>query len=208
LSNIHQNLHIPTVILAGGQGNRLGGLDKCLLKIGDTTILNRIINSLNQQQCSAVLNANGEPQRFASYPLTVISDLENRDRGPLAGIISMMQHLDSIEEPSDWFLSVPGDSPFLPNSLLASVVDKVRPDTDIVYCKSGTRDHFVTALWSRRLYDALSAYLNDGARSVGKFIFQHNYQCAVFNTGTIDPFFNINTAEQLAQANHYASSKT
>ncbi|VUD51987.1 Molybdenum cofactor guanylyltransferase [Thalassocella blandensis] len=204
--------NIPTVILAGGRGTRLGVADKCLATVGNTTILQHQINTLKPQASALFLNVNGDVSRFSRYELPTICDAMFEDAGPLAGIASTLLELQALEVKQmnagfkPWLITVPSDCPFLPADLVMQLVNAINTTpTDIAYCKSGDRDHFVCGIWSADILPPLLAYLSQGKRSVGEFIFAHDYQVVEFQLSStgFDPFFNINTPEQLAAAQTY-----
>ncbi len=198
---------IPAVILAGGCGERMGGRDKCLLPLGERTLLAHIVQRLSGQ-CSAIyLNANGDATRFNEYGLEVIPDQHMPAIGPLGGLHSGLLHTVHSEPENkaspQWLLTVPGDCPFLPEDLLARLIKASDSSTEVVYCHSAGRDHFVVALWSCNIVPKLAAFIGSGKRSVSAFIQTLSHQYVEFekdNTFDIDPFFNINTHEQWQHA--------
>lgn len=205
---------VPTVILAGGRGTRLGITDKCLSTLGSSTILEQQIRILNAQTDILYLNVNGDVSRFSQFELPTICDAMFEDAGPLAGIASTLLELQAIEVKQmnaafiPWLITVPSDCPFLPADFICRLVNAITTTaTDIAYCKSGGRDHFVCGIWSAEILPALLAYLSQGNRSVGDFIFAHDYQVVEFEQSDTmpDPFFNINTPDQLAKAQAYFS---
>jgi molybdopterin-guanine dinucleotide biosynthesis protein A len=227
--------NIPIVILAGGAGSRMGGVDKCLVNLDGEVLLERLLRNLEKQTNTVMLNINGDIDRFSPHirqhsKVGIVPDTFPGALGPLAGIASAMSALaeygsnesDSGDRggDSDWLLTVPGDCPFLPDNLLdvllieasnsVAIAPPTTPQnqsTDIVFCRSANRDHFVVGLWSRKLFTDITNFLNSGERSVGKFIFSHSYLSVNFDNEAIDPFFNINTPDQLKMANQYLCKK-
>lgn len=190
----------------------MGSIDKCLLPLGQTTILQAIVDRLTPQASTLYLNANGDANRFAPYALPIIQDSVFSDAGPLTGVASSLLELQTREtrtkypETSRWLLTVPGDSPFLPEDLTSHLLNAVdKTSADIAYAKTELEDHYVFALWSIDLLAALMDYLATGQRSVKEFIQAQDYQAVDFplTDDKLDPFFNINTPEQLREAEHH-----
>lgn len=189
----------PVVILAGGEGSRMGGLDKCLLSLGGATILSRLITGLMKQSHQLYLNVNGDGERFAPCALPRIPD-RLPGIGPLGGLASAMEFLDAQKAPCNWLLSVAGDCPFLPDDLLPRLLAAAEHDQDVIYCRSKRRDHFVIALWSRSVLPRLVSYIEGGGRSVGAFVRQLRHKKVTFEHTPVDPFFNINTEQHWHRA--------
>ena len=109
------------LVLAGGLARRMGGGDKALIRIGDETILQRALDRLKPQVSGIVLNANGDPARFASFGLPVVADSVPDFAGPLAGILAGLDWVAANKPSIEWVVSVPGDCPFLPRDLVAKL---------------------------------------------------------------------------------------
>ncbi len=216
---------IPVVILAGGKGKRLGEVDKCLLPLSEqhhdethvpVTILSELLSRLTPQTERIYLNANGDARRFGDLPYPVIQDGSFPDAGPLAGVASILLELQSRDVKKDlqyahqWLISVPGDCPFIPLDMVDKLITTVnQTSADIAYCKSGDRDHFVAGIWSINVLANLLDYLKQGKRSVGAFIQSLDYEVVTFESKEgVDPFFNINTAEQLQAAQKHFEQQT
>src|ERR1035437_2184856 len=109
----------PTLglVLAGGLARRMGGGDKARIEIGGVSILDRVLACLSAQCSGIIINANGDPERFADTGLTVVPDNVPGFAGPLAGILAGLDWLAAQENGIEWLLSVPGDCPFLPDDL-------------------------------------------------------------------------------------------
>lgn len=211
---------IPIVILAGGMGQRMGGIDKCLLSLGDSSVLAVISKNLLSQSRHVYLNINGDASRFSSNTLPIIKDECETPIGPLGGLLSACHHVLNNHPLSHWFMTVAGDSPFLPQNLLVSLLDAAQADSEdkpkdpnkkkpeVIFCRSHERDHFIISLWSREIAPKLQHFTEQGGRSVGRFIQMLNHQSLTFDDLTIDPFFNINTQEQWLEAQAVAASST
>ncbi|MDO5657422.1 MAG: molybdenum cofactor guanylyltransferase MobA [Paracoccus sp. (in: a-proteobacteria)] len=191
----------PAVILAGGLATRMGGGDKCLLRVGDRTLLSRIIARLRPQAGPLALNANGDPARFAAYTLPVLPDGIEGYAGPLAGILAGMDW--AAELGASHILSVAGDTPFFPADLAA----RLRASGDFALAASHDeegilRRHPTFGLWPVALRDDLRAALQDGLRKIVLWTDCHGAVTVPFPQGAQghDPFFNINTPEDIARA--------
>jgi len=193
------NSDIPIVILAGGKGTRMGGVDKCSLQIDHSTILSRLITILQGQSKHLYLNVSGDNERFSPYHLPIIRDRFEPSIGPLGGLYSALVYMEKHHSTS-WLLTVPCDCPFLPENLLSALLSNSIESYEVVFCHSDNRDHFVISLWSSRILLKLKKYIHQGKKSVGGFIQQLQHQRIGFPHIPVDPFFNINTEQQLLQA--------
>ena len=195
------NNAMPAIVLAGGRAQRMGGGDKCLRLLAGRPILARIVDNLRPQVGTILLNANGDPARFADFGLTVVPDDLPTHPGPLAGILAGLDWI-AVHEPQTVFaLSVSGDCPFLPANLAARIAARSTDDADIVLTESAGRVHPVIGLWRVDLrQDLRRALIEDGLRKVERFCDRHRWVAANFPVGLCDPFFNINTEEDLAAA--------
>lgn len=193
---------IAVVVLAGGQAIRLGGGDKGRRLIGGTSILNRVVARMRLQTELVLLSANGPPDRFSDLGLTVIGDGDAEPQGPLGGLLSAMRWLRQNAPEITGLISVPADCPFLPADLVDRLVTAGgREPGKIPMAASGGRLHPVVALWSLNLFDALAEVLaTPGSRSVLKFADLYGVLTEEFNADPVDPFFNVNTPDDLATA--------
>src|SRR5688500_15344816 len=110
---------IVGVILAGGRAERMGGGDKCLRQVAGETILARVIARVRPQVEALVLNANGDPARFASYGLPVVPDSVPDFAGPLAGVLAGLEWAEAHQPHAHYVVTVPSDGPFVPRDLVA-----------------------------------------------------------------------------------------
>ncbi|WP_435169330.1 molybdenum cofactor guanylyltransferase MobA [Falsirhodobacter sp. 1013] len=182
------------VILAGGRAQRMGGGDKCRLDLGGTTIIAEVLRRLRPQCGRMALSANGDPARFADLGLPVLPDSEPDHPGPLAGLLVGMDHAASLG--ADRVLTVAGDTPFLPPDLYA----RLQGDGAIALASSNGVRHPVVGLWRVDLRDDLRAALRRGERAVGRWALDHGARLVDFPVQAHDPFFNVNTAEDLEVA--------
>lgn len=205
---MNERAGIAGIVLAGGKATRLGGGDKPLLKIGGRPILTRVLERLAPQVEVVALSANGDPARFAEFGLPVLPD-EGEQAGPLSGILRGMGWAAKSGHPR--LLTVAGDTPFFPTDLAARLSDATAGDDRMVaVATSGGRNHPVFALWPVSLAARLRDFLaRSGTFSVTAFLRQHETVGVEFPMRTlsgreVDPFFNINTPEDLAMADEIA----
>jgi molybdopterin-guanine dinucleotide biosynthesis protein A len=195
------------VVLAGGLARRVGGGDKSLREIGGRTVLARVIARLEPQCESLVINANGDPKRFASFGLPVIADGVKDAPGPLAGILAALDWAAANRPNAAWILSAPADCPFLPGDLVARLSQAVIADNaELAVAASRGQSHPVIGLWSATLREALrQALLAEGLRKVGQWTARRQLATVAWPAEPLDPFFNINTIDDLAEAERLAA---
>lgn len=184
------------MILAGGKSRRLGGGDKCLLPLGDRPILAHVIERIAPQCAALALNANGDPGRFSAFGLPVIPDPLPGQPGPLAGVLAGLDWAAGLGHTT--LLTVAADQPFLPPDLVARLSTGTTPVTCAL---SHGRHHWLTAVWQVDLRDRLHhALTRDGLARVEDFLSQSGWAAIDFGTAQPDPFFNVNSANDLATA--------
>ena len=190
------------VLLAGGLSRRMGGGDKNLRMLGGRTILERIIAVARPQVDALVLNANGDPARFAGFGLPVAADVVEGYAGPLAGVLTGLDWARTNAPGAQWVASFATDAPFIPTDLVARLMAAVeREGADLACARSDGRDHPVFGLWPVRLADDLRrAMVEEGLRKVDVWTARHRLAVADFSTDPVDPFFNTNRPEDLDEA--------
>jgi molybdenum cofactor guanylyltransferase len=199
---------VPGAILAGGQSRRMGGGDKALLDVGGRSLLARVVDRIAPQCDGLVLNANGDPGRFASFGLPVVDDAVPGHAGPLAGVLAVLDWAAAHRPGVERVLTVPADCPFLPRDLVQRL-DAARrgAGADIACAASGGRTHPVIALWPVATRDALRRALTDeGLRKVGLWTARHATVSVAWDDTPADPFFNANAPEDLAEARRLAEA--
>src|ERR1051325_5955483 len=148
-------IETSALVLAGGLARRMGGGDKALIRIGNETILERAFDRLKPQVSGIVLNANGDPARFASFGLPVVADSVPDFAGPLAGILAGLDWVATNRPGIEWVVSVPGDCPFLPRDLVAKLhAARIAEGKPLACAHSGDWRHPVAALWQGGLREA------------------------------------------------------
>ena len=158
-------------------------------------------------QCSRIIiNANGDPARFADIGLPVVADSVPDFAGPLAGILAGLDWAAAHARDNEWLASVPGDCPFLPKNLLARLHEaRLAADTPLACARSGEWRHPVVGLWPVRLRDDLRrALVSEGLRKIDLWTVRHSVAVADWPDTPIDPFFNVNTPEDAARAEEIA----
>ncbi|MFL4971357.1 MAG: molybdenum cofactor guanylyltransferase MobA [Xanthobacteraceae bacterium] len=196
------------LVLAGGLARRMGGGDKALIHIGEATILERVLARIAPNCAGIVLNANGDPTRFARFGLPVISDDVAGFAGPLAGILAGLDWAASHEPDIDWVVSVPGDCPFLPRDLVQRLHAARRDAGSPLACaQSGAWRHPVVGLWRVALrHDLRHALVDEDLRKIEVWTARHGVALAEWPAQPVDPFFNVNTPEDVAEATRLASA--
>lgn len=198
----------PTLglVLAGGLARRMGGGDKPLKTVGGVTILDRAIERMRPQCASLVINANGDPVRFAATGLPVVADDVPDFAGPLAGILAGLDFAAAHAPSIEYVASVPGDCPFLPRDLVARLHEaRQAQGTPLACAKSGDWRHPVVALWPLALRgDLRQAVVGEGLRKIEVWTARHGVALAEWPVTPVDPFFNVNTPEDVEAADRIA----
>ena len=191
-------MRILAVIVAGGRSSRMGR-EKAFELIGRRTIMSRIVERLSGQVSAVVINANGNVERFRDLGLPVIGDVREDVGTPLAGLHAALCFANEQDFAS--VLTVPSDCPFLPLDLAGRLAAE---GGDAAIAASGGQAHYLTGLWSRHLLEDLEQALDqpprlqDWARRCGAAVVE-------WPAVPFDPFFNVNTPEELAEAEQIAA---
>jgi molybdopterin-guanine dinucleotide biosynthesis protein A len=200
----------PTLglVLAGGLARRMGGGDKARIEIGGASILDRVLVCLSAQCTGIVINANGDPTRFADTGLTVIPDNVPDYPGPLAGILAGLDWLAAQDNGIEWLVSVPGDCPFLPEDLVEKLHmarRKMGAGVPLACARSGEWRHPVVGLWPLALRaDLRKALVEEDLRKIEVWTARHGVAIAEWPVEPVDPFLNVNTPEDAARAERIA----
>lgn len=197
------------LVLAGGLARRMGGGDKALIRIGSETILDRALARLAPQTSGIVLNANGDPSRFAAFGLPVVADSVPDFAGPLAGILAGLDWVAANRPATAWVVSVPGDCPFLPRDLVAKLHEARAAEGKLLACAhSGDWRHPVIGLWQVGLREDLRhAITVEDLRKIEVWTARHGVALADWPTEPVDPFFNVNTPEDVERATELAAAE-
>jgi molybdenum cofactor guanylyltransferase len=194
------------LVLAGGLARRMGGGDKPMRVIAGRSMLTRVIDRIAPQCDALVLNANGDTARFAAFGLPVVVDSVADFPGPLAGILAGLDWAAQHRPDIRWILSAPGDCPFLPRDLAASLHRaRSTENAELAVASSAGQTHPVVGLWNVALrHDLRHALMNEQLRQVGRFMARYRLATVNWPTAPVDPFFNANTADDLAEAERLA----
>ena len=193
-------MRIAAVIIAGGRSSRMGR-EKALEPVGGKPILARIISRIRPQVEDIIINANGPVERFRDMGLPVIPDLHSDVGTPLAGLHTALTL--AHDEGFGAVLTVPSDCPFLPDDLVQRLSDA---KAQAAIAASGGQAHFVTGLWRPALLKRLASALDrPHLPRLQDWAFEAGAATVEWPVQPFDPFFNINTPEDLAEANRIAA---
>ena len=193
---------VAGVLLAGGLARRMGGGDKCLRPLAGETLLARVIARVAPQVDPLILNANGDPARFAPYGLPVVADVVEGHAGPLAGILTALEWAAENAPHHPLVASFATDAPFLPRDLVQTMVEaRDLAGADLACAASGGRAHPVFGLWPVELRtDLRAALVEQGERKIDRWTASHRLVEVAFPCAPVDPFFNANREDDLAEA--------
>jgi len=202
-----EGVSIPGVLLAGGLARRMGGGDKPMRQIAGRTILDRVITRLAPQCDGLILNANGEPSRFAPFGLPVIADGVADFPGPLAGILAALDWAAANRPDVSLVLSAAADCPFLPRDLVARLHQALLAENaQLAVAASDGQSHPVIGLWSVSLREELRhALVVEDIRKIDRWTARYRLATVTWPTSPVDPFFNANTVEDIAEADRLAA---
>lgn len=198
---------IPGVLLAGGLARRMGGGDKPMRTIAGRTILDRVIARLKPQCDGLIINANGDPARFASFRLPVVADSVADFPGPLAGILAALDWVAANRPEVALVLSAAADCPFLPRDLVARLhAALIEENAQLAVAASDGQSHPVIGLWSVSLREQLRhALVVEDVRKIDRWTARYRLATVTWPITPLDPFFNANTAEDIAEAGRLAT---
>jgi molybdenum cofactor guanylyltransferase len=190
------------LILAGGLARRMGGGDKARISIGGATILERVLTRLKPHCRALIINANGDPARFAETGLFVVADSVPDFVGPLAGILAGLDWAAVNTPDCQWVVSAPGDCPFLPKDLVPRLHQaRSAANAPLACARSGQWSHPVVGLWPLTLREDLRRALTvEGLRKIDTWTARHGIGTAEWPDTPVDPFFNVNTPDDAARA--------
>jgi molybdopterin-guanine dinucleotide biosynthesis protein A len=202
-------IDIPGIILAGGLSRRMGGGDKGLLMLGKTTIIERVIDKISPQVGSLAININGDSSRFPDYKLPIIPDSIKGYLGPLSGILAGMEW--AFKNGNRYIATVAADTPFLPDDFikrLHAMVKSKNLNIGIAASRFLRRDdvfiHPTFGIWEVALKDDLRDALANDTRKIMFWAKKFKLDYYYFETSDklSDPFFNINTPDDLEEAKY------
>lgn len=183
--------HITGVILAGGQGRRMGGKDKGLISFADKPLIQSVIDKILPQVEQIIINANRNTSDYESFGYPVVSDAINNFQGPLAGFMAAMECVTT-----KYIVFVPCDGPMLSDELVNRLARQLLQDNaDIAVAHDGHRMQPVYALIPTHLKDSLEQYLLSGRRKIDRWYAIHKVSLVDFSD-IPDSFININTRQE------------
>ena len=191
---------ILILLLAGGLSRRFGGGIKTFAKINGVTIFEKIIGGLKKQGVNIIINANSNHKIFSNSKLPIIADVKKNFQGPLAGIYTSMVWVKEKKLDIEWILSVPSDTPFLPNNLLDVFVSKINKTKKILIARSNNKIHPIIGIWNINLLKNLEQELKSDNRKIMEWVYKNEYDIVDFPVKFYDPFFNINNKEDIIEA--------
>lgn len=194
------------VILAGGRATRMGGGDKGLRQVAGQALINHVIARLAPQVAGMALNANGDPARFAALGLPVIADSLPDHPGPLAGVLAGLDW--AAGQGARAIVTVAADTPFFPTDLVPRLQGAASPSGLALAASPDEegvlRRHPTFGLWPVALREDLRAALSGGLRKIVLWTDRHAAGLVRFEAAPFDPFFNVNTPEDIARAERIA----
>jgi molybdenum cofactor guanylyltransferase len=198
------------LVLAGGLARRMGGGDKARIRIGSATILERVLARFAPQCAEVILNANGDPKRFADTGLAIVPDSVPDFAGPLAGILAGLDWAAAHRGDIADIASVPGDCPFLPADLIERLsAARAAAGVPLACARSGDWRHPVVGLWPVALRENLRrALIDEDLHKIEVWTARHGIVAVDWPVLPIDPFFNVNTPEDAQVAERMAARES
>ena len=194
----HNN--ILAVVLAGGKSKRFGE-DKSQAKLGEKILIDYILSELIVEFNEVLIVANNPIKHLQSNKITKIEDLK-KNLGPLGGIFSAMKWIKNRNKSYQWIASFPSDTPFFKINILNSFLEKINEkESELFFMTFNEKRHNIFGLWSISLLDQLEKDLENGSRKVEKWANNIGVKTINMSFDKEDPFFNINTREDLKKAN-------
>lgn len=184
-------------ILAGGEGRRLGGVDKAIIKLDGRRMVEHLVDVVRPQCLDLAVCLQSPKEWAAQTGFKVLLDRPGAGHGPLGGVCAALHWANQHPDKPRWVVTVPVDLPFLPNTLIGQLT---HTDSDIVVAQSGERNHHTVAAWRPHLVKALDLALSDGPMPVHSFQAQHAVSHVTWPIKPRDPFLNINTPDDLDHA--------
>lgn len=196
------------VILAGGRATRMGGGDKGLRQVAGRRLIDHVIARLGPQVAGMAINANGDPARLAEFGLAVLPDSLPDHPGPLAGVLAGMDW--AAGQGARAIVTAAADTPFFPRDLVAQLQAAAGPSGLALAASQDNEGRYrrqpTFGLWPVALRDDLRAALQGGLRKIVLWTDSHGAGQARFDAAPFDPFFNVNTPEDILRAEALAGS--
>ena len=198
----------PGVILAGGNARRLGGKGKAFINLSGVPLINLVLNKFEPQVKQVAINTRNKDD-FSSYSYPLIEDPINEigGSGPLAGISSAIKWAKEFTKATSHVVTVPVDAPLIPSDLVNRLELELEINkSDIIFASSNNNIYPVIGLWSLSLDKKLDKALNSGVRKIDAFTASFDVSIVDWSYKDINPFFNINTNEDIRLAENYIKS--
>jgi len=194
------NNNILPVVLAGGKSERFGE-DKSQALLGDKMLIDFILSEVINEFDEILIVANNPIKHLVSDKIKKIRDLK-KNLGPLGGVFSAMKWIKNNHKKYQWIVTFPSDTPFFKINTLNEFFDKVNEkESELFFMKFNEKRHNIFGLWSINLIDQLEKDLENGSRKVEKWANNIGVKIINMSFDKDDPFFNINTLEDLKKAN-------
>ena len=195
------NDKILVVIMIGGQSKRMGGGIKSFIEFNNKSIFDRILEKIKPQIKNIIINCNNlEEKKLLKYNIPIISDMKEGYLGPLAGIHSAMHWINNNDPRIKWLITLPGDTPFIPQDLITCFKKKIKSKSKIILAQSNNKIHPIIGAWHTSLLDSLDSQLNNDVRKIMTWAKLHPIDYINYPIEKYDPFFNINTKEDIKLA--------
>ena len=193
--------NILGAILAGGQSKRMGK-DKLFLEFNNKKLIEHTIDKVKKYLKKVIIITNQDNEFFSKNNLTTVKDCIEGQLGPLVGILTAMKWAKENLSKCSWIATFPCDTPFFPESIIKSFIEESKKKESLILCASSHgRKHNIFGLWSLDLYDKLkNDLINKKIRKVQDWTEKNKIKNLEFKFIDYDPFFNINTEEDLAFA--------
>ena len=193
--------NILGAILAGGQSKRMGK-DKLFLEFNNKKLIEHTIDKVKKYLKKVIIITNQNNEFFPKNNLMTVKDCIEGQLGPLVGILTAMKWAKEKSPNYSWVASFPCDTPFFPENIISKFIEESKKNESLMLCASSHgRKHNIFGLWSLDLYDKLyDDLVNNKVRKVQDWTKANNIKNLEFEFKDYDPFFNINTADDLEYA--------
>ncbi len=202
----NQKVKYPCVILAGGKSSRMNNVNKAFVCIDNHTLISRIIKKISNNNLPIAINANEHLDKFSKFGLEIIKDKFVGHLGPLSGIYSALNWANRLKY--KWVFTFPCDVPFFPNDIFIkanNILDNKAKNFDLISFTSNKQKHHIMSLWNIKLIEDLQIKISNGLRKVDVFTsnLKVEYVHYNFNGNEIDPFYNINSENEIKKLDNY-----
>ena len=196
----HSN--ILGVVLAGGKSQRFGE-DKCQVKLGDKLLIDYILSEIIDEFKEVLLISNNKIKYNNSNKISLVEDLK-KGLGPLGGILTAMKWIKKNNRSYKWISTFPSDTPFFKKKILNNFLEEIKGyEGKLFFINSNDTRHNIFGLWSIDLLESLEKDLDNGERKVEMWANKIGVKSINMKFENKDPFFNINTKEDLIKAEEY-----